>query len=114
MGFNTVAFLLNDLMHELEKSPKTVAWALSHPPMGDSEEAQRHWRRDNDSVSEEHGEPRLHPQALEVLGTFHADHTSFVRAGQNRVDKLKIVRYQTWKTKKCVLLELPEWAQKDR
>ena len=33
MGFNTVAFLLNDFMGRIQESPKGVAFLLSHPPM---------------------------------------------------------------------------------
>ena len=105
MGYNTVAFLLNDLMHELERSPKAALFALTHPPYGDG----KGWREQVDLVAAEAGEPRLHSQALEILPTFHADWTQFLVAGGNCIERLNLVDFgETADGKKTVTLELPK------
>lgn len=111
MGFNTVAFLLNDFMHSLEKSPHTVTNMLVHPPMGE------HDRKYHEAMAAHtantKGEPGVDPQALLVLPTFHADQTQYFMAGGNCINSLKFVRFSKTKDgKKTVTLELPEWAQK--
>lgn len=118
MGFNTVAFLLNDMMYDLERSPKAVVWGLTHPPMSNNQREQDIWFQSVQQVALENGEPGFSRQALEVLGTFHADYTSFFRAGGNCIDELKLVRYGTITDKKTgqkkdtVVLEMPEWWSK--
>jgi hypothetical protein len=110
VGFNTVAFLLNDYMHTLEKSPKTVTWLLSHPVMSKEDKAYlgRHDLRIDD-------EPVVHGQALEVLPTFHADEQKFFVAGGNCISDLKCVRFGVSKEgKKTVTLELPDWFEPRR
>lgn len=112
MGYNTVVFLLNDFMHELEKSPKAVTYGLCHPPheAGEAkEEGQRRWRDVVRSVAVKNGEPVPHSQALEVLPTFHADFTQWLAAGGNCLTPLTFMRYGTTKDGKLtVTLELPE------
>lgn len=109
MGCNTVVFLLNDLMGSLEKSPKTVLFALTHPPNGDA----RGWREQVNLAADMAGEPRLHPQALEVLPTFHADYTQFLAAGGNCIVPLAPLRYgKTRDGKRTVTLQLPDWWQR--
>jgi hypothetical protein len=109
MGFNTVAFLLNDFMHELEKSPRTVAFALAHPPQHGAA-AQAHWRTMVESVAADYGEPVPHSQALEMLPTWHADGHKFIVAGGNCVDELKVDRfYKSKDGRRLVTLELPSW-----
>jgi hypothetical protein len=110
MGFNTVAFFLNDMMHILEKSPKTLAWALTHPPMG-GELDLRSWKAQVRLAAEHEKEPMLPPQALEVLPTFHADIRKWIVAGNNGIQELKFVRYSKNKRgKKLAVLELPnDW-----
>lgn len=112
MGYNTVAFLLNDFMHHLEKSPKTIAWMVSHPP-------QRHefntgeWRKEVELIATAFSEPIPDNQALEVLPTFHADHISFFRAGANCITELKVLKYgKTKDGRETVTLELPDWAKR--
>lgn len=114
MGYNTVAFLLNDLMHTLEKSPKTVAWAISHPPHSERELTEGHWRKQVDSVSRDAGEPLLHHQALELLPTFHADWKKFLFAGRNCIHELKFIKFsKDRKTgKKTIVLEMPDWMDR--
>lgn len=120
MGFNTVAFLLNDFMDYLERSPKTVVWALTHPPYNDDPNTYVNWQNDLNEIAEHYEEPKLHLQALKVLGTFHADHTQYFRAGGNSIQKLKVLRHRTETDKKTgkkrntITLELPDWWEKGR
>ncbi len=110
MGFNTVAFLLNDYKHLLEQSPKTVAYALMHPPLGKDREAFENWRSDIRAVAQQHNEPMLHHQALEVLPSFHASNRQWLTAGKNSIDELTFVRFSKNNAgKKLVTLELPHW-----
>ena len=110
MGFNTVAFLLNDHMRSIEESPQTVSYLLSHPQIWENKQylniEKRNCARDFD-------EPTLHSQALEVLPTFHANYTYWYQAGGNCIDSLKFVKRITIKGKRCVVLELPEWEQRN-
>lgn len=109
MGFNTVAFLLNDFMHDLEKSPKTVTWLLSHPPMSEYDK-QRMRQYEHEYVAE--GEQRVHGQALEIMPTFHADEQKFFVAGGNCITELKVRRLGVSKDgTKTVTLELPDWFE---
>ncbi len=111
MGYNTIAFLLNDLSHELEKSsPKTAAYALAHPPFPSDIESGR-WRKLINAVADKNNEPRPHSQALQVLPTFHASERKFLMAGGNCINELKLVGYRkSRKTGKLnVTLELPDW-----
>lgn len=111
MGNQTVAFLLNDLASTLEKSPKTVAYALANPPAGDDAQALRWWRLCLDQVAEENGEPRLHSQALEVLPSFHADDCRVFLFGHNTVVPLRVVS-TTVDTdgRRLFTFEMPPWA----
>ena len=111
MGFNTVAFLLNDFMYTLEKSPHTVTDMLVHPPMS---EGDRQWLAEMATeTARTKGEPTVDPQALLVLPTFHADHTQYYMAGGNCINNLQVLRFgKTKDGKKTVTLELPEWAQR--
>jgi hypothetical protein len=111
MGFNTIAFLLNDHMHQLARSPNTVTWALTHPPHSKDELEQKSWRAQVQSVAREHNEPMLDRRALELLPTFHADCHKFFFAGGNNIVELETMKFG-WadgQTRKTVTLELPEW-----
>ena len=113
MGFNTVAFLLNDFMHELRKSPKAVTWGLTYPPMSDGWSL--NWFDQMNQVALENNEPLIHSQALKVLPTFHADNTTYLRAGGNGITELRTLRYgKTKEGKNTVTLELPDWWDKKR
>jgi hypothetical protein len=112
MGYNTVAFLLNDFMHELSKSPKSATFLLTHPPMSEDDKRrmqQTYYHR----IPEENGEPSVHTQALEILPTFHADEQKFFLAGGNCIVDLKQpVKFGMTKDgKKTVTLELPDWFE---
>ena len=110
MGFNTVAFLLNDMMSDLTRSPKTALWMLTHPPMGEHD--RQHLHNLSNTIARENGEPIL-GQALEVLPTFHASGHMFYIAGGNTIKDLSVLRYsKDRKTgKKVVTLVLPDWMQ---
>lgn len=111
MGFNTVAFLLNDLSSELERCPKQVIASLKNPPMGkDDKSRYRKWMR---SIAKENNEPLLPDQALEVLPTFHADNIQYLLAGGNCIETLDVLRYGKDKKtgRKTVTLIVPEWAK---
>lgn len=111
MGFNTVAFFLNDVMHILAKSPKTLTWALTHPPHG-GEIDRRSWKQQVYSIAVEAGEPPITEGMLDVLPTFHADARKWLVAGNNQIEELKFVRYsKTGDGKKTVVLELPNYWQ---
>lgn len=113
MGYNTVAFLLNDLMDTLRKSPNAVVYGLSCPPHTNREEDRARWQAMINRVADEHGEPHIHGQALEVLGTFHADETKFFMAGGNCIHEFdyKDVTIKKIKGEKYALLKLPQWKQ---
>jgi len=111
VGFNTVAFLLNDYSHELEKSPKSVIWALGHPPLSGVEDDLNMKRREVATFAWAINEPIPHPQMIEVLPTFHADFTQYYKAGGNCIDKLEVVKFHKIKGKKCVVLQLPDYMQ---
>lgn len=108
MGYNTVAFLLNDLMHELQHSPNTVAHALACPPHSVSDVPR--WKDMVREFADDFKEPRLHPQALEVLPTCHADIVQFIAAGGNCIEVLEALRYgKTKDGRATVTLILPKW-----
>lgn len=37
MGYNSVAFILNESMNDLKRAPNALAYGLSCPPMSDEE-----------------------------------------------------------------------------
>lgn len=98
MGFNTVAMLLNDHMHVLVESPKTLAWALCHPPHSHREIEERSWNQQVRSVAEEAGErPIFFGNDAHILPTFHADDVHFLYAGRNTLERLKFHKFGTAK-----------------
>jgi hypothetical protein len=99
--------MLNDHMHELEKSPHGVTHLLTHPPMSKDDK----WLIEHaNKVALEHNERILPMRALEVLPTFHADYHKFLFAGGNCIEDLKPLKYgKTKDGKKTVTLELPSW-----
>lgn len=110
MGFNTVAFILNDLAHELRKSPHTTSFIVGCPYEGT--ESSYH-RRQVESEARENGESVPHTQAIKVFPSFHADGRKFYMAGRNSMSELKIVRTQMDRSigRRVVVLELPEYLQ---
>jgi hypothetical protein len=122
MGFNTVVMLLNDHMHELEKSPRALTYGLCHPPHF-GEDSIKMWRRHIEMVAKEHGEPvpPVHDcGGLNILPTFHADDAHFIYAGRNSLERLTVHKFGTAtqtkltggldpKRVKTVTLLLPDW-----
>jgi hypothetical protein len=110
MGFNTVAFILNDFAHELADNPHATAFMVGHPYLGSREE---HVRKQVESVAAEHGEKVPHSQALEMLPSFHASYRKFFTAGGNCITELKVLRTQKDRKtgKRVVVLELPDYLQ---
>lgn len=108
MGYNTVAFILNDMSNDITKSPRSAAWPLAHPPMSDSDEARFHnYRR---SIAADFDEPVLPSQSLCVLPTFHASERRFFFAGGNCMEMLQVQKFgKTKDGKKTVTLVLPDW-----
>ena len=78
MGFNTVAFVLNDFAYSLEESPKSTSYLLNHAPFR-SPDMMKHLR----TLSKHCDERELHPQALEIVTTFHSDQTKVIAFGGN-------------------------------
>lgn len=135
MGFNTVAMILNDHMHELEKAPHSLAYALCNPPFY-GERAIEMWRKHFRDKMEETGEriSCVSPLGgLNILPTFHADDVHFLYAGKNTLERLDFLKFGTakvpnWeqvpgglkklklepKAVNTVTLILPEWWSKDR
>ena len=114
MGLNSVAFLLNDFFSDIERSPKTVAYLLTHPPQTESEKERLKWGEEIDGYADSIGEKRLHPQAVEMLCTFHADGTKFYMAGGNCIHEFgsEDVKYYRHKGENFVKLKLPEWKNR--
>jgi hypothetical protein len=110
MGFNTVVFICNDNLGQISKAPQSVKDLLVSPPMGESSKKRMESPEYRRQVAERFDEPILFSDALEVLPTFHADETKFLRAGQNCIVELKFVKYgKTKEGKRTVTLELPDW-----
>ena len=104
MGMNTLAFILNDHIREIERSPRTAAWMLVHPPLP------HHPPTLLQSVATQYGEPFLHTQALEVLPCFHSSQFKFFVAGGNCITELEVVQFSTARAKEhTVKLHLPSW-----
>lgn len=88
--------VLNDFMHELEKCPHSLTWALCHPPHSEREIEERSWLSQVISVAREHNETIPVRQAgggLRILPTFHADSRKFLIAGWNTLQELKVHRF---------------------
>lgn len=83
----SIAFFLNDMLNDLEDSPKTVAQAVANPPNGsdkNSREAHRIFLR---NFASENNEKVLHPQVMEVWPTAG---TQYFIAGGNCIYEAKI------------------------
>lgn len=111
MGFNTVIFVCNDRMHELDEAPHYTAFKIAHPPM--SEDDAEYIERQARSVADEHGERWPTRTGVEVMPTFHADYRKFYTAGGNCISELPFVRTVVDRKsgKRCVVLELPDYLQ---
>ena len=108
MGYNTVAFMINDLFSSLQNSPKAAVWGLTHPPAHLDDKAHDIWLHTINEVARENNEPAVHCQSLEAV-TFHADFIQYFMAGMNSFTALKVLEYgKTKDGKRTVTLELPE------
>lgn len=113
MGYNTVVFLLNDMMHTIKDSPHIAAFMIAHPPMGESD--RKHLLPQYASVAKDHNELGLSSQAIHVLPTFHADDMKFLAAGQNDIKELTFRKFAKTKDGKyTVTLEVPEYMVPER
>lgn len=116
MGFNTVALLLNDAMHETVKSPQTLAWGLCHPPHSSRDLELGSWMQQVRSISQERGERDPFLGGVHVLPTFHADDVNFLYAGRNHIERLEFCRFGVSRADKVprhtVTLYLPNWLKK--
>lgn len=123
MGYNSVFFALNDLADGFRKSPNGYAHLLTYAHelqrgIYDDRGARSVWEHANE-IAAKHGEPRLHPQALEAIACFHADETRYFMAGGNCMTDLGYpVKYGVEKDRRTgeeyqtVTLRLPEYQQK--
>ena len=111
MGFNTVAFILNDFVHELADNPHTTAYMVGNPYNGSEEP---YMQKQAASVAVANGERVPHSQALRVLPSFHASGRKFFMAGGNCIVECEVIRYRKRNGKKTVTLELPDWASRWR
>jgi len=109
MGFNRVAFVLNDMAHEIAKSPRTAAALLATDYS--QRDTQTDWKLRLE-LSRGFGEPNLHGQALEILPSFHADFIKYYRAGGNCIAELPVHKTYRRNGKKYIVLEAPEWDTK--
>jgi len=107
MGFNKVAFLLNDFSHEIIEKPNQVIGKLTehYSTLTPKQEMAVNLHR-----AVEAGEELLHSQALQVFPSFHANNTKFYMAGGNCCNELEIKNYSKSKGRKTVTLILPDWA----
>lgn len=92
MGMNTIVLLLNDMMDSLEKSPKTAAYHLYNPPMDGRRMVASNYNP-RFALTPMFNEPVLHRQALQVMPTYHADDTHFLRAGGNELARVELAEY---------------------
>ncbi len=92
MGYNTLALLLNDHMHSLRESPKSVLQALTYPPHSDDKREIDMWKKHVIETAHENKE-QVPLSGVEVLPTFHADDLHFVLAGRNSLERLTVLRH---------------------
>lgn len=107
MGFNTVAMLLNDHMDSLEKSPKSLTYALTHPPLSNDIKALNWFNNTVAAVAHENNEPNPLHNGLSVLPTFHADNMQILHAGHNSIYKFEVVK--TDRKNNTITLKVPDW-----
>jgi hypothetical protein len=114
MGYNTIAFLLNDHLHSLEKSPKSVAAILRNPPHAQDDELEKSMlQKHRTQMSDMYDEPYVHDQALEMLPTFHADNMKIFIAGGNQISELQVLRIgKTKDGTPTITVEAPKWLNK--
>lgn len=108
MGFNTVVLILNDHFTTLRESPKTLAWALTHPPMSGSEKEIDDFWSAVYQVADGYEEKRITRSALKILPTFHMDALQLIAAGKNQIESVSGVIQGDSK----VVIETPNWFKR--
>lgn len=86
MGFNSIAFILNDNMHQLKKCPNALAHSLSIPNVGSEDD--QSWRDNFRHSCDEYKEIWPGRQSISMLPTFHANDVVVVAFGNNTYTKL--------------------------
>ena len=113
MGYNSVVFLLNDHMSEIERAPKAFTYLCTHPPMGANDQTAT-IRRYAFQIAQENNESTGSLHQITVMPTFHSSHYMFYIAGRNNIESLEVLKYG--KTKdgvKTITLILPDYLQKE-
>ena len=109
MGFNTVVLVLNDHTNELIKSPRTLAWAICHPPQS-LNDLDKYWWPQVLSVARGYEEdPRPLISGLKVLPTFHADDKHVLIAGWNQLIRPAYEDYKYNRRKNEMRVKMPEY-----
>lgn len=112
MGFNTVVLILNDHMHEVVKSPHTLAFMLCHPPSF-GEDLEKFWWPQVRFVAKDHNEEWVNLYgSVKILPTFHADDKHLLIAGWNQLTRpmREEVMYKGFSKKApTAVVKLPEW-----
>jgi len=101
MGYNTLAFILNDFTDDLKRAPLTVTWMLTNPTGLETV--------DTVAMARHLGELPLNTQALRVLPPFHSSTMNFFVAGGNSIEQLKVARFGKSDGRKTITLFLPDW-----
>lgn len=110
MGYNTVVLLLNDQMHQMERAPHTLTFAVTHPPMSDDPVTMSEWWRDVERVAKDHDENPLYLRGgLVVMPTYHADEKHVLVAGWNDLIRPKYEDYEYDYKKNVVTIKMPEY-----
>jgi hypothetical protein len=111
MGFNTVALVLNDRMDRLIDSPKSITYALCHPPMSGIEQ-QDYLMHTVRQVANDAGEINPLLNGLSIMPTYHADDLHLILAGQNALSRVKIINRNLQDG--TVTVQLPAWMVKNK
>jgi len=103
LGFNTVVLLLNDHFTSVRESPKTLTWALTHPPNSTVEDMDQWWKTLH-HVADGYKERHISRSALKVLPTFHMGYKHVLVVGGNRIEPVEVTVGRGE-----VAIDLPEW-----
>lgn len=110
MGYMTVALILNDAMHDLAKSPKTLAAALTYPRSRGTSLEEHLSGAVVTGKSEGEDPSSFFSGGIQVLPTFHADESQFLLAGGNTIVPMTFVKYgHTKDGQLTVSLVVPDW-----
>lgn len=88
-GRFSIALSCNDVLHELEKSIKTLAYVMAHLPKQNDEAYLRTWKNNLWDSARLLGEPSIPENALTIMsGGVHGE-TKYFRCGGNDIEELK-------------------------